>query len=84
MASRSRARRARLARLRPGWPSRSKRPRRYGALPLRSRLQLVAGFFAVQALAWQFVHGVGVRASVAVLTASVLLVLVTTRRSTPR
>lgn len=85
-AARRRTRRARLRGLRP---TLRKRPARYGALPLRARLQLVAVFVAVQALAWQFVHGLGVRGSVAVLTGSVLLVLAATRkhtrrRSTPR
>ena len=85
-AARRRTRRTRLRGLRPTLRT---RPARYGALPLRARLQLVAVFVAVQALAWHFVHGLGVRGSVAVLTGSVLLVLATTRthphrRSPPR
>ena len=85
-AARRRTRRAWLHGLRPTLRT---RPARYGALPLRARLQLVAVFVAVQALAWQFVHGLGVRGSVAVLTGSVLLVLAATRkhphrRSPPR
>ncbi len=78
-AARRRTRRAGLLGKRPTF---RKRPVRYGALPLRARLQLLAVFVAVQALAWQFVHGLGVRGSVAVLTGSVLLVLATTRKHT--
>ena len=70
-------------------PAGRPRRRRYGALPTRTRLQLLATFVAVQLLFGQLVHGLGARASFAVLTAAVLLVLVTTRdpaskRSTPR
>jgi hypothetical protein len=58
--------------------------RRYGALTGRQRYQVLAAFVLVQALAWFLVSGLRVRFSVAVLTAAVLLVLVTTRRSPTR
>ena len=84
-AARRRSREARrqavAARLKP---SPRKRQRRYGALSARARYQLVVAFFVVQALAWYLFDGIGQRFSVAVLTIAVLLVLVLTRRSTPR
>jgi hypothetical protein len=82
-AARKRARKAKVQGLVPS-VSRPRRRRRYGALPLRMRFQAVVAFFVVQALAWYFLHGFGARFSVAVLTAACLLVLVNTRRSTPR
>ncbi|MCW2599043.1 MAG: hypothetical protein JWM02_872 [Frankiales bacterium] len=82
-AARKRARRAKVQGLVPSVTV-PRRRRRYGALPLRVRFQLVALFLAVQVLAWFFLHGAGARFSVAVLTAACLLVLVNTRRSSPR
>jgi hypothetical protein len=61
-----------------------RRHRRYGALTGRERSRFAAAFVAVQAVAWLFVDTAGGRLAVAVLTAAVLLVLVSTRRSTPR
>jgi hypothetical protein len=82
-AARKRARKAKVQGLLPS-VSRPRRQRRYGAIPVRVRFQSVGAFVAVQALAWYFLHGFGARLSVAVLTAACLLVLVNTRRSTPR
>jgi hypothetical protein len=61
-----------------------RRRRRYGALTSRERYELAAAFVAVQAVAWLFLGSARFCAAVAVLTAAVLLVLVSTRRSTPR
>ncbi len=82
-AARRRVRRARMRGLLPS-VSRPRRRRRYGAVPARVRFQAVVAFFVVQALAWYILPGAGARFSVAVLTAACLLVLVSTRRSTPR
>jgi uncharacterized membrane protein YbaN (DUF454 family) len=82
-AARRRARKAKVQGLVPS-VSRPRRQRRYGALPRRVRFQAVVGFFVLQAIAWYFLQGFGARFSVAVLTAACLLVLVNTRRSTPR
>ena len=61
-----------------------KRRRRYGQLPLEQLVRLVVLFFAVQAVVWFFFDDVRARISLAVLTAAVLLVHVSTRRSTTR
>jgi hypothetical protein len=61
-----------------------KRRRRYGQLPLEQVIRLVVVFFAVQAVVWFFFGDVRARISLAVLTAAVLLVHVSTRRSTTR
>lgn len=82
-AARKRQRRAKVQGLVPS-VSRPRRKKRYGALPTRVRVQAVVAFLALQAVAWYFVPGLGVRFSVAVITAACLLVLVNTRRSTPR
>ena len=82
-AARKRERQAKLQTLVPR-VTRRRRQRRYGALPVRARIQVVIAFFVVQALAWYLVSSLGARFSLAVLTAAVLLVLVNTRRSTPR
>jgi len=50
-----------------------RRQRRYGALPTRTRAALLAGWFATQALAWQFFAGLGQRFAIAVLTGACLL-----------
>jgi Flp pilus assembly protein TadB len=79
-------RRARAARRKARVPSLTvpRRRRRYGALTARQRFQVVAAFVGVQAVAWLLFDAARIRISVAVLTVAVLLVLVTTRRSTPR
>jgi hypothetical protein len=75
------ARQERRARLTPTIP---KRRRRYGALTTRELSQLVAVFFAVQAVALLFLESWKSRAGLAVLTLAVLLVAAATRRSTSR
>lgn len=45
---------------------------------------MAAGWVAVQVLLWQFFAPLAVRFSLAVLTGASLLVLIKTRRSTPR
>jgi hypothetical protein len=61
-----------------------KRRRRYGQLPLHQLIRLIVLFFAAQAVVWFFFDDVRARLSLAVLTAAVLLVHVSTRRSTTR
>ena len=70
-----------LQRVKPTVP---KRRRRYGALPTRVWYQVVVIFLAVQVVGWYFLSGPGVRFSLAVLTAAVLLVLINTRRRSTR
>ena len=65
-------------------PTIPRRRRRYGALPTRTRLQLLAAFAAVQLPVWVFVPATGARLVLAVLTAACLLVHVKTRRSPAR
>ena len=80
-AAKKRERAARRHALIPTLP---RRRRRYGALPTRTRLQLLAAFLAVQVPFWVFVPSTGARLVLAVLTAACLLVLVKTRRSPAR
>jgi hypothetical protein len=61
-----------------------KRRRRYGQLPLDQLIRLVVLFFAVQGVVWFFFGDVRARISLAVITLAVLLVHVSTRRSTTR
>jgi Flp pilus assembly protein TadB len=81
-------RRGRAARRKALVPSvalpRRRRPRRYGALTARQRYEVVAAFVVAQAVVWFLFESLRVRLTLAVLTVAVLLVLVITRRSTPR
>lgn len=61
-----------------------RRRRRYGALTTRTAAAVWAGWFAVQVLFWQLIEPLATRFALAVLTGAALLVLITTRRSTPR
>lgn len=58
--------------------------KRYGALTALDRLKLLIGYLMVQAVAWLFFPGVGVRFSIAVLSAAIFAVAVATRRRTSR
>lgn len=49
------------------------RRRRYGALTTRTRCTLLAGWLAVQVLAWQLFAGLGQRFAIAVLTGACVL-----------
>jgi Flp pilus assembly protein TadB len=68
------ARRAAWSRLLPR--RRARRPQRYGALPTQTKVQLVAGWLAVQLVLWQLVDATGTRLGLAVLTLALLPVLV--------
>jgi hypothetical protein len=83
-AARLRERQARRRSLVPRL-SLPRRRQRYGRLPTRDLVRLVAVFLAVQALVWFFFADLRVRLSLAVLSAAVLAVhAATTRSSTTR
>jgi hypothetical protein len=82
-AARARARKAKVQGLVPS-VSLPRRRRRYGALPTRTLARLFVVWAVVQVVAWRLLSGLGARFSVAVITAACILVLVNTRRSTPR
>lgn len=58
--------------------------KRYGALSPLARFRLLLVFLAVQVVVWIFFSGLAIRASLAVLTAAVLMVMVKTRKPVPR
>lgn len=84
LARERQARRRAFPTLRRSALVRAPKRRRYGALPMRVRFQLITAFVVAQVLTWWLVPSLGARLSLAVLTLAVLLVLATTRRSTPR
>lgn len=61
-----------------------KAQKRYGALTLLAKLQLLAVFFCIQVVVWLLFHALSLRFVAAVLTAAVLMVMVKTRKPTPR
>ena len=84
-AAAARERHARRAALRDQLkPSVPRRKRRFGQLSNRALAQVVALYLAVQAVFWLFVPDLRTRAALAVVSLSFLLVLVRTRKRTPR
>jgi Flp pilus assembly protein TadB len=69
------------ARLRPSLP---RRRRRFGQLSTRALAQVVVLYLAVQAVFWIFVPSLATRAALGVVSLAFLLVLVRTRKRTPR
>ncbi|MCW2779196.1 MAG: hypothetical protein JWN17_2921 [Frankiales bacterium] len=74
-AARSRARRAKVAALRPTVPTR--RPPRYGAMPVRTRLGLAGGVLVVQFLGWQVLTGTAARLGLLLLSLLALPLVIT-------
>ncbi len=74
-AARARERRARVGALRPGLPKR--RPPRYGAMPLRTRLGLAFGVVVVQFVGWQVLYGTAARLGLFLVTLAALPIVIT-------
>ena len=74
-AARARERRKKVAGLRPPVPR--KRPPRYGAMPLKTRLALGFGFLVVQFVGWQVLGGTTQRVGLFLLSLLALPLVVT-------
>ncbi len=55
---------------------------RYGVLTRFDRLKLLLGYLVIQVAGWLFFGGLATRFAIAVISAAVLAVAVTTRRRT--
>lgn len=83
-AARSRVRQEKLRGLRPHLPSLQRRPRRYGAMPLRLRFGLAFGWLVAQWVLWQLFTDARTRLGLGMITLLALPVLVVLMRTPPR